>query len=275
MVSGVVSELWTYPLTGGRGVSLDQARHLPGGIEGSRDFILAEETDSGLVRIGSKHAPELSRLEFAGAEHLDEIILGDTAITLPINEAGFRIRSDALCDEFGDAVPVQYMDASYDAVFSNYLERPVRLVRKTLPWLMGEVADPSNWSNAPLHIVSEETIEWLKVRNNSEAIDSRRLRASIVLLGLAANEELDLIGCQLYLPENDITIVLDRPTPRCVVPSRDPETGASLKDVSLKKMEKAPSLDDKLVACAGVYGYLEGFDGSPKLINVGDEFSIV
>lgn len=265
MAGQVVEELWTYPITGGPGVQVEHAKILPSGIVGDRAFIVAEavegKAEDRLRRVGSLQAPELSQLRYA-SNSLAEVAVGSTTITLPELDRFDESPPDAICDEFGDHTPVRFAGSDYDEVFSGFLGRDVRLVYKTAAWVAGKVIPPEYRANAPLHIVSTATIAWLRAQNGSNAIDSRRLRPEIVLSGLEANEELRMLGQWISCVPFNVPILLNRATPRCRVPGRDPETGEDLGDVSLRNMEKGTNRKGQHVASAGVYGYSAEFGGT-------------
>jgi uncharacterized protein YcbX len=147
------------------------------------------------------------------------------------------------------------------------------LLQKTADWQHGYGVNPANRAQATLHIIGAESVEQLAAQAEIEA-DVRRFRAGIVLRGLGAHAELGLIGKSIRIGdgENPSTIDVDRGTPRCPVPSFDPETGKDLKDLSLRSMPKALNRKGKEVASAGVYAHQVN---KYAKINAGDIVSVV
>ncbi len=122
---------------------------------------------------------------------------------------------------------------------------------------------PRQRANAAIHFISNESVRDIADASGSHP-DARRYKPNIVLRGVEVHQELELIGRYDTVhdkdsdpsPESNPMFRIDRGTPRCPVPSLDPETGETLGDVKLSKMPKAENSDGKQVRSAGVYGHL-------------------
>jgi uncharacterized protein len=245
-----VESLWRYPITGGPGIAVQHIEVTASGFEGDRTFLLAEKTEGGFRRLGSKQAPKLFGLQYKNEGRT--VLLDGEEVELPYPNVDVAETSELKCDEFGDSTPVVRVGDHYDRLFCDYLDREVTLFRKAASWLLGQGIAPENRANAPLHILSNASVVDIANKSNTSP-DARRYRPNIVMDGLNPHEELNLIGRTLRFVIGVIQV--DRGTPRCPVPSYDPSTGENLKDISLKDMPKSANRAGKDVASAGVYAH--------------------
>ncbi len=119
-----IGSMWKYPVTGGPGIEIEEvAEVIKGGFYGDRMWIVAEETDSGLVRIGSKHAPKLLQIRYKNPY---ELSLDGYDVVLPMDES-IDETPDTFCDEFGDATPVMFTNPDLDDAFSTFLDGEKKL----------------------------------------------------------------------------------------------------------------------------------------------------
>lgn len=148
---GRVSRLWRYPVKSLRGEQVDKLELDPRGALGDRLF--AVRTQAGKLGSGKN----TRRFELVdGLLHLAASIGDDGIVVIHLTDTR-AVRGD---------------DPEVNAVLTEVLGRPVTLARE---------AEIPHHDAAPIHIVSESTIEWLRQRTSGVATDERRLRPNIVL----------------------------------------------------------------------------------------------
>ena len=268
-----VAGMWKYPVTGAPGVPIEAAEFRGGGFREDRVFLVAEETPDGLVRLGSKEAPDLMKTSFDETGNV--MYLDSEEIVLPYNNYRTNADPDTYCDEFGDPTPVWQSGAYLDRVFSEFLDRPVRFLQKTRNWQIGDKIPNEQRAVAPLHIIAMESVAAIAGASGAWKADVRRFRPNIALEGFdGPHDELELIGKTIVLGNTATRalIHIERGTPRCKVTSFDPETGENQSDISLRVMPKEKNRTGKQVASAGVYGYEIGNMGAR--LSIGDRFTI-
>ncbi|HTE58140.1 MAG TPA: hypothetical protein VK694_05335 [Verrucomicrobiae bacterium] len=251
-----VESLWKYPVTGGPGIAIASTEVYPGGFLGDRAFIVAEQlADDSLQRLGSKQAPDLLGITYdtdGQTAYLD-----GNPLRLPSLDFDLGRPAQAHCNEFGDDTPVWFTSPDHDAAFSDYLGRPVHLLQKTTAWLLGEGIPPYQRANAALHIISAESVAQIAEDSGAEAADVRKFKPDIVLSGMRAHEELDMIGKMARIGSiaSGATLQIDRGTRRCLVTALDPTSGENKGDISLRAMPKVDYPDGKPGRSAGVYAH--------------------
>lgn len=272
MAIATVESLWRYPITGGPGISVEDIEVIAGGFVDDRTLILAEQSDVGLKRVGTKQAPQLLQMRYV--EGGSAVQLGTKEIELPPWQLDTGETPEATCYEFGDDTPVLFVGREYDDAFSAYLDREVQLVRKSSRWQLGNHIAPRDRANASLHMIGVESVEAIATASGSALPpDPRRAKANIVTSGMKPHAELELIGQGVRIGSIAASawIQIDRGTARCPVPSLDPDTGENLGDMSLRAMPKSPNREGRSVASAGVYAHLINAHG---YIAVGDEITL-
>jgi uncharacterized protein YcbX len=193
----------------------DEIRLCDSGAEGNRSFFVAEV--DGRLFTNKKHGP-LVRLR-AAYDHLEErltiefpdgrVIQGDATLTGPA----------LVTDFYGRSVHGRVLEGAWSAALSEYVGRPLVLVRPDQP---GEANDAYAVS-----MFSTASAEELAGRSGRpEALDSRRFRMLIEIRGTSAHEEDAWIGRAVRVGEAVIKVQV--PVARCVITTQDPSTG--LKD---------------------------------------------
>lgn len=265
--------LWKYPVTGAPGVPMESAEFRGSGFKDDRTFIVAEDTPDGPIRLGSKEVPALMTARFDEAGQT--IHLDNEAIDLPFNNDP-NAMPDTHCNEFGDHTPVWNTSPRLNRLFSDFLDRPVRLLQKTRGWQVGDYIPVEQRANAPLHLIAMESVSAIAGASGAWKADVRRFRPNIALAGFEGpHDELELIGKTIVLGSiaTQAAIRINRGTPRCKVISLDPETGENQSDITLRVMPKEENRTGKRVASAGVYGHLVG--GLNARLFIGDELQSV
>ncbi len=170
--------------------------------------------------------------------------------------------------EFNELTPA--IDAGDEAaeLMAELLGVPsARVARKTEAWMEGlDGTNPTCRAVAPLHIVTLASIERLRNMGVGQNYDYRRFRPNIVVRGLGEpGQEQEWIG--RYLSFGDTVVKITRPTIRCVVTGRDPDSGYNINDVPklFEFMKPEDGSTDKPVM--GVYGAAQVEPGSGSSIS--------
>lgn len=220
-----VEQIYYYPLTGAAGISLDQAVVNPSGIEGDRNYLLYDENYN---RVGAKQAKKLLGLTISVVEgNAFASFPGESLVELPKLDDNQTI----LVNEFGDMTPCHDLGLEVAEQFSEYLGMSVRLAHKSKEWTNGCNIKPVDRQNSPIHIVSEETVEYVKDLAESENIDVRRFRPNIVLSGTSQAEIEQSWPSKVFLRIGRVAFQVHRGTQRCAVTGYNPDTSENLKDV--------------------------------------------
>jgi uncharacterized protein YcbX len=153
---------------------------------------------------------------------------GETLLTIPIADVGEPVQVKL----WRDALTAMAPDVHADNVVSEWLGRPVRLVR--FPERVVRRCDPAYAASGshtgfadgfPLLVTSEASLRGLNealLEAGADPVPMDRFRPNLVLAGVPAAVE-DAYG--VLKLEGDITLRLVKPCDRCVVTTVDQETG--------------------------------------------------
>jgi len=163
-------------------------------------------------------------------------------------------------DMWGHDVPTHLLGGTWTLALSGFLQTPVRLVRTEH---YGGGVDEE-----PLTLVSSESIQELSRQAGLDDVDGRRFRMLLEVSGCEPHEEDTWEGKRLRL--GAATIMAGAPVPRCVVTTKDPDTGD--KDINVLKLihdyrgrGAGNTLD------FGIYGQVE----EPGRVCVGDTVELL
>jgi uncharacterized protein len=199
------------PVKGMRVVPVDELVLEPHGARGDRAFLVvggdgalqSTSRTPELLAVEPAHDPGRGtlRLRFPdGGEVEDEVTPGASATTRLYDgrEVTGRIVGGPLAD-----------------ALSAYLGRPVRLLARD--------SEQTGADDFPVTLMSTATLQALAPALDGAVPDSRRFRMSITVEGLAAWEEHGWAGRELAAGAARLRVV--DPVPRCVVTTRDPDSG--------------------------------------------------
>jgi uncharacterized protein YcbX len=209
----IVSELAIAPVKGmrlQRSTEIQLGRH---GVTGDREFLivgadgrlLLTARNPGLLRIEPSWDParNLLALRFPdGSVVQDAPGPGTAAVTRTYN---------------GREIPGQVIPGPVSAALSGYLGRAVYLFRRA--------ADHLGADDRPVTLMSEASLHALAPEFTGTAPDPRRFRMTITVTGADSWAEHSWSGQQVTIA--DATLGVLAPVPRCVVTTRNPESGAT------------------------------------------------
>jgi uncharacterized protein YcbX len=247
-----VSLLSTTPV---KGLALHHPRSVRlerDGVPGNREFFLVDPT--GRLFNASKHGPlmriaarfesldgaERLSLRFPdGSEVADEVRLGDASPT----------------NFWGRPVPGRVVEGQFSAALSEYIGRPVRLVRA--------VERGGAFDVEVVTLLSEASVQELGRQAAVPGLDGRRFRMLLTLAGCEPHEEDTWEGRRFRV--GTAALRIGGPVPRCVITTKDPDTGERDFD-TLREVKRYRGVVDGDVNF-GVYASVE----EPGTVSVGDE----
>jgi len=247
-----VSRLSTAPVKGSALHHPEEIRLERDGVPGNREFFLVDPegrlfgvTRHGpLVQVRSEYEtnPDRLTLRFPDGRVVENAVrLGDE-----------RVRVDF----WGRPVDARLVLGPFSEAYSAYLGRPVQLVR---PSARGGAFDTH-----VVTLLSEASVAELGRQADANGdVDGRRFRMLLTLAGCAPHEEDTWEGRRFRVGAAVIRVGV--PVPRCVVTTRDPDTGVRDFD-SLKEIKAYRGLRDGKAIDFGVYADVE----EPGVVRVGD-----
>jgi uncharacterized protein YcbX len=119
---------------------------------------------------------------------------------------------------YGRPVSGRYVEGPWSDALSEHAGRPLRLVRTDEP---GAAIDRTH----VVSLISDGSLAALARRAAVEDVDGRRFRMTIELEGCSEHEEDAWIGDEIEVGETRICVA--GPVGRCVVTTRNPDTGES------------------------------------------------
>jgi hypothetical protein len=206
-----VSALSIAPVKGTRLRRVDRVQLGPDGARGDRAFYVIDERDrlqngkviGELQAIVADHDADAGRLTLTfpdGSVADGELAYGETVETRFFSA---RIAARELVGPWSEAV-------------SAFVGRPVRVVAPSAPAI-------DRGAQAAASIISRASLERLAAEAGEHALDARRFRMLIEVDGVGAHEEDSWIGRELAIGVATVRVAGN--IGRCLVTSRDPETG--------------------------------------------------
>jgi uncharacterized protein YcbX len=182
------------------------------GVRNDRRFYLVDP-DGRLVN--NKTCGELMQVRVDVSDDADQLALqfpagsvaGEVAVGAPV-ETSF----------YGRPVAGRLVDGPWSEALSEHAGRPLRLVRAD---------DQGGGIDRPhvVSLISDGSLAALGRRGGVEQVDGRRFRMTIELEGCEEHEEDDWIGSDVEV--GDARIHVAGPVGRCVVTTRNPDSGVS------------------------------------------------
>jgi uncharacterized protein YcbX len=225
-----VRSLYVYPVKSCRGIDLTEAPLAARGFAWDRHWMVVDARGRFVTQ---RIYPQLATV--ATALHRDGLQLsvsGGSSLTLPWH-AGTADGPKSTVVVWNDSVLAQDCGDAAAAWFSELLGTPARLVRATEAtrrqpaerW-RGSIEAPVDFSDGfPLLVCSSESLADLAARL-PEPLPMNRFRPNIVIEGLPAWREDEV----LEIATDEVALRLAKPCTRCVITTRDQQTGAAGSD---------------------------------------------
>jgi uncharacterized protein YcbX len=234
---------------------VDEAEITKRGIRGDRAFFLLDERGNVLtqreyppiVRVAAAYdaSKERLRLVFPDLTVESEIALGEelSGAFSPLTYHGRRVTGP-----FEDAL-------------SSFAGQPVRLAKVNEDAYLA-------FDGYPLSLCSDASVARVRDAAAHDALDERRFRQNIYIGGAAEPHEEDTwIGREVAV--GDVTLRVKMRDPRCVITTRDPDTGEQ--DVNTLKVIASYRTDQPKEVNFGVYCTV----ARPGIMRVGDEVRVM
>jgi MOSC domain-containing protein len=252
-----VKSLFTTPI---KGFALDRPEHVTidrQGAVGDRDFFLVDDNHRLLsaTRTGAFLA---WHARFDGASGVLTLVSRDGRILEDTVVAGRPVSIDV----WGRDVPGQVVEGPWRAWLSEVAGQPVSLVRANDP---GRAND-----EAPVTILSEESVAKLGRGAGTAAPDIRRFRMLVNIAGVGAYEEETWSSQKVRV--GSALLRMAGQVPRCIATTRNPETGTKdLKTLRLIADSRGPQANDFGTGLnLGAYAYVI----EPGVIRLGDRVEL-
>jgi len=230
-VQARISRLFIYPVKSCAGVALKEAVLTETGLDLDRAWMVVDEAGE---FVSQRELPRMALVR--PTLGLDDLVLrapGMLALQLRIDtvEAPVQVRV------WDDVVPAFDMGAVAAQWFSDFLGKPLRLVRfdpdhrrlSSLKWTGGLEA-PNQFSDGyPVLVASEAALAGLNDRLAAAGhapVGIERFRPNIVLDGVDAHDE-DRLGLMRIEADIPAQLLPVKPCPRCPIPDIDPATAQS------------------------------------------------
>jgi uncharacterized protein YcbX len=188
-----------------------QLSHL--GITGDREFLIVD--DDRKLLLTARH-PGLLRVEpcWEPARNLLALRFPDGSVVQDAPEPGTAAVT-RMYD--GREIPGRVIPGPLSVALSGYLGRAVHLFKRA--------ADQLGADDCPVTLMSEASLHALAAQFSGTAPDPRRFRMTITVTGADPWAEHGWSGQRVTIA--DATLSVLEPVPRCVVTTRNPESGAT------------------------------------------------
>lgn len=260
---GTVQSIWQYAVKSMNGMKLDQANITAGGILGDRAYALLDQSNQKVA--SAKFPKKWSKLLELSAAFVNQPNRGD-------QHSPVRITSSKGLD-------VLSTDKNVDNLLSDYVGRTVKLTSSRPSSVSLERLDPLETDEtildigdlmlknkfadyADVHLLTTATLQQLSNFAPDVQFDERRFRPNFVIetspdiSGFAEN---DWVGKTVFIGDS-VHFKITDPTPRCSIPTLSngtfPKNPKILKTIVDHNMLEVPLLEDKVLPCTGVYGFL-------------------
>ena len=208
-----VSQLAIAPVKGMRLHGTSEIRLGRHGVTGDREFLVIGEDGTLLL---TSRTPALMQIEPAWDPTRDVLALRfpDGSIVQDTPEPG-ACAATRMYD--GREIPGRVISGPLSAALSGYLGREVRLFRRE-PGQLGH-------DDQPVTLMSEASLKALAPELGGTAPDPRRFRMTITMTGTDAWAEHGWGGQEVSIGEATLRVIA--PVPRCVITTRNPDSGAT------------------------------------------------
>jgi uncharacterized protein YcbX len=208
-----VSELAIAPVKGMRLQRSTEIRLGQHGVTGDREFFIVD--DGGKLLLTARN-PGLVQIEpcWEPARNLLALRFPDGSVVQDAPEPGAAAVT-RMYD--GREIPGRVIPGPLSAALSGYLGRAVHLFRRA--------ADHLGSDDCPVTLMSKASLHALAAQFSGTAPDPRRFRMTITVTGTDPWAEHNWGGQEVTIADTTLRVL--EPVPRCVVTTRNPESGAT------------------------------------------------
>jgi uncharacterized protein len=208
-----VSGLAVAPVKGMRLQAATEVELGEHGVTGDREFLVVGADDKLVL---TSRAPEMMRIEPAWdrAGNVLTLAFPDGRVVREAPEPGAPATTRTYD---GRELPGWIVPGRISAALSGFLGRPVQLFKRA--------PEHHGTDDEPVTLMSEASLQALAPELNGTAPDPRRFRMTITITGTDAWAEHAWRGQQVAIGEALLRVIA--PVPRCVVTTRNPESGAT------------------------------------------------
>ena len=232
-----VHALYLHPVKSCAGIALRSSLLVETGLEFDRAWMLVDEQGEFVTQ---RELPRLALVQPA-LRH-DDLVLRAPGM-LALHVALDRVESPLSVRVWDDRVPAWDMGALAAQWFSDFIGRPLRLVRfdpqhrrlSDRRWTGAHEAQTAFADAFALLVTSTASLAELNRRlalQDTAAVDMRRLRPNLVLDGLEAHDEDHIDTLEIDTPQGVVELKLVKPCARCTIPGVDPDTGVQGHEVT-------------------------------------------
>ena len=260
---GSIQSIWLYAVKSMNGVKLDQATITKGGILGDRAYALLDQSNYKVA--SAKYPKKWGKMLELNAAFVKQPKQGDHLPPVRITSSkGLDILStdknadDLLSEHVGRAVKLTSLRP--DSVSLERLD-PFEIDETILD--IGDLMLKNRFSDyADTHLLTTTTLQKLSSLSPDVEFDERRFRPNFVIetsFDIKGFAENDWVGKTIIIGEG-VHLKITDPTPRCSMPTlsngmllQDPKV---LKSIVNHNMLEVPFLENKVLPCTGVYGFV-------------------
>ncbi|MEP7294559.1 MAG: MOSC N-terminal beta barrel domain-containing protein [Burkholderiales bacterium] len=225
-----VASLHVYPIKSCGGVTLTESMVIETGLEFDRAWMVVDAAGEFVTQ---RELPRMALIQ--PTLKMTEMLLRAPGM-LALHVALDRVEKPALARVWGDEVAAYDMGDLCAQWFTDFLGRPLRLVRfdpehKRLSdprWTGAIDAENAFADGFPILVTSTAGIDEFNRRLAAlghSAVTMARFRPNLVLDGLDAHGEDALDEIAFDTPEGPVRLKLVKPCARCTIPDVDPATG--------------------------------------------------
>lgn len=237
-----VAALSATPVKGLRIARCQSLELRPEGIAGDRLFYVID--DDGRL-LNGKRSDALQRVSAQYDAHSGELGLSfadGSRLSAPV-----QLGETVTTRFYSREMPARLLQGPLAQALSGEIGQPVRLVA---PAAGGSAADRGG--EGIVSLLSLSSVRRLALAAGVDAVDPRRFRMSVEIEGVPAHAEDDWVGRSLRI--GDARIRVSGHVGRCLVTTRDPDTGRSdLPTLDVLRTYRAASATTEPLAL-GVYG---------------------
>ncbi len=225
-----IAALHVYPVKSCGGIALAEALLIETGLEFDRAWMVVDPDGSYVTQ---RSLPRMALIQ-PQLKSMEMVLRAPGMLALHI--ALDRVEAPTRVSVWGDSVAAYDMGGLCAQWFSDFLGRPLRLVRfdpeqrriVDRRWTGELVAETAFSDGFPLLVTSAASMEPLNLRlaaRGEAPVTMLRFRPNLVLDGLDANGEDPLDEIEFDTEDGLVRLRLVKPCRRCPIPDVDPATG--------------------------------------------------